>query len=119
MTKNTPNVHKIVMSDSLNKRLEENVKIKSLRFQEKGYSSELQLRGRKSYFEEFFDGISLENQDLPVVGPFQNIRETESFQGGRQRAFFLVNNGFTLEQYQKFLSEFEAKFPEEAAKKHR
>lgn len=84
---------------------------------EKGYSSELNLRGRKSMFEEYFEGTSLEDQNLPQVGPFEDITETESFQSGRERGAFLIKNGFTSEQYETFLIEFEAKYP--SIKRHR
>lgn len=119
MANNTVNVHKIIMKNSYEARLKEKEKNYRHTIIEKGNSSELNFRGRKSAFEEIFDGISLEEQNLPAVGPFEDITETESFQNGRERGFFLAQNGFTLEQYHNFILEFESKFTTENAKKHR
>lgn len=126
--KNTANIHKIVMNQCYNKKLEEKRNINRRTLEEKGYSSELNLRGMKSYFEEKWGiqdaqsgeliKVPLEEQNLPVVGPFEDIRETESFQIGRKRGEFLVNHGYTQEIYlNSFLPEFESKFG--ASKKHR
>ena len=62
--------------------------------------------------------MPLEEQSLPVVGPFEDITKTESFQKGRERGEFLVNHGYTEEIYlHSFLPEFELKYS--ASKKHR
>lgn len=99
------------------RKVRETANIKETSLAEKGYSSELNLRGRISAFEEHFEGIPLEEQELPTVGPIYNILESESFQKGRERGLFLIKNGFTQEQYKNFLSEFEAKY--QSTKKHR
>lgn len=119
MIKNTNNIYKIVMNNSYEKKLQESEKLHRRTLEEKGYSSELNLRGRKSFFEEYFDGIKLDEQILPKVGIFENIAETESFQTGRQRAMFLIRNGFTLEEYNNFLVAFEEKFSIKNKTKHR
>lgn len=125
---NTRNIHKIVMTQCYNKRLEEKEKTNRRTIEEKGYSSELNTRGMKSYFEETWGvldsqtgeliKVPLEEQNLPIVGPFEDIKETESFQNGRKRGEFLVNNGYTKEIYlTSFIPGFESKF--ETQKKHR
>ena len=111
------NSRNIRYAEMFNKKIEKNTKNNARAIAEKGYSSELNLRGRKSLFEEYFEGTSLEEQNLPVVGPFENIIETESFQNGRERGAFLIKNGFSQEQYENFLIEFEAKYP--SIKRHR
>lgn len=125
---NTRNIHKIVMTECYNKRLEEKEKINRRTIEEKGYSSELNLHGMKSYFEEKWGvvdsktgeliKVTLEEQNLPAIGPFEDITKTESFQKGRERGEFLVNHGYTEEIYLKsFLPEFESKFS--TNKRHR
>lgn len=125
---NTRNIHKIVMNQCYNKRLEEKEKNNRRTIEEKGYSSELNLRGIKSYFEEKWGVLNtqsgeltrvpLEEQSLPSVGPFEDIRATESFQKGRERGEFLANHGYTEEIYlTSFLPDFESKF--RTHKKHR
>lgn len=124
----TRNIHKIVMSESYNKRLEQKEKNNRRAIEEKGYSSELNIRGMKSYFEEIwgvFDKnsgeiirVPLEEQTLPAVGPFEDITQTESFQNGRARGEFLANHGYTQELYlNTFLPDFEARI--NTQKKHR
>ena len=107
----------MIYDEAFNKRIEELAKRNIHETSEKGYSSELNLRGRISAFEEHFEGIPLEEQEHPIVGPIYNILESESFQKGRERGLFLIKNGFTQEQYKKFLTEFEAKY--QSTKKHR
>lgn len=125
---NTRNIHKIVMTECYNKRLGEKEKANRRTIEEKGFSSELNLRGMKSYFEEKWGVIDsttgklikvpLEEQCFSVVGPFEDITKTESFQKGRERGKFLVNHGYTEEIYlHSFLPEFESKYS--TSKKHR
>ena len=125
---NTRNIHKMVMNQCYTKKIEEKEKARRRTLEEKGYSSELNQRGVKSYFEETWGivdsqtgeliKVSLEEQNLPVVGPFEDITKTESFQNGRIRGEFLVSHGYTQEIYlTSFLPEFESKFS--LNKKHR
>lgn len=103
------------------KKVKEMANVKEVSLREKGYSSELNKRGIKSYFEEIFGvpdsrngqllKVPLQDQELPVVGPFEDIRLTTSFQNGRKRGMLLVDNGYTEEMYLTvFLPDFEAKF---------
>ena len=79
-----------------NIKFSEKIKQKSIRAQsriplaEKPYSRDLNEMGKKSYFEEYFNGVKLENQILPKVGPFENPRETQSFKKGYVRGSEIV-----------------------------
>ncbi len=120
---------RMVSSDkNFNNKIEKATLKNARQREEKSYSAELLERGKKSYFEECFgdeddrDGIAikvpLNEQDLPVVGPFEDITKTESFRLGRDRGKFLADNVFTKEMYrEKFLPEFYAKYS--SIKKHR
>lgn len=104
--------------EAFNRRIEDKTKKNARKIAEKGYSAELNNRGLKSYFEECFEKVSLDEQELPIVGPFEDITTTESFQAGRKRGQILVANGYTEEiYYEKYLPEFEEKYSQ--SKKHR
>ena len=99
--------------------IEKQSKNNMMRQEEKGCSAELNIRGRKAFFEEYFDNIKLEDQIIPSVGPIEDPRITESFKNGYQRGKLLVKNGFDNDKYQLFLEEFEEKYPSEKTNKHR
>lgn len=68
---------------------------------EKPYSRDLNEMGKKSYFEEYYNGIKLANQILPKVGPFEDPRETTCFKRGYIRGSEMVaiaerQNNFNL-----------------------
>ena len=46
---------------------------------EREYASQLHMAGRKAYFDECLRGIKLEEQQLPKIGPFDNIVNTYNF----------------------------------------
>jgi len=75
---------------------------------EKEYAGELHLEGRKAYFRERFEGIPLESQQLPQIGPFKNITETYNFMKGYEKGSFLERIGAIPPEYQ-----------EEVQRKHR
>lgn len=57
---------------------------------ERTYSKRLMEMGRKSYFEEYFNGIKVENQVFAKVGPFEDPKETKSFKMGYKRGSELI-----------------------------
>ena len=67
---------------------------------EKEYGSKLNEAGRKAYFEEYFNGIKVENQEIGSIGPFADPRTTVSFKEGYARGEFLVKVGVVPSQYQ-------------------
>ena len=67
---------------------------------ERLFGQKLNEAGKKAYFEEYFNGIKLENQEIASIGPFADPRTTTSFQTGYQRGSFLVNAGIIPEKYQ-------------------
>jgi len=89
------NVKNSINIDLFNKKIAENTKHSARSLQEKGYSAELVTRGVKSFFEEYFEKTPLAEQNLPFIGPFEDIRTSESFQMGRDRGAFLIENGYT------------------------
>ncbi|MGN1342912.1 MAG: hypothetical protein ACI4VL_06980 [Bacilli bacterium] len=58
---------------------------------EKPFSKELYEKGKKAYFDEYFYGISLENQNLEKIGSFDDPRNTVQFQKGYQRGMQIVS----------------------------
>lgn len=103
------------------RKIRETANVKETSLAEKGHSAELNKRGVKSYFEEKFGipdsrtgqlvRVPFEEQEFPVVGPFEDIRLTTSFQNGRERGKFLVNNGYTEEMYLTvFIPDFEKNY---------
>lgn len=113
---------KIVSSwRNFDKTLKETSNLRGNFVSEKEYSAELNKRGVKSYFEEKFGipdsrtgqlvRVPLEEQELPVVGPFEDIRLTTSFQNGRERGKFLAEHGYTEEMYLTiFIPDFEKNY---------
>ena len=67
---------------------------------EKAWGSMLNEAGRKAYFEEYFNGVEVENQEIGAIGPFQDPRTTVSFKTGYQRGEFLVRVGIVPGEYQ-------------------
>jgi hypothetical protein len=58
--------------------------------------------GKLSAFKESFEGIKLENQELPKIESVDNITENKYFLEGRKFGFLLIDNGFTEEMYQGY-----------------
>lgn len=67
---------------------------------EKAWGSMLNEAGRKAYFEEYFNGVKVANQEIGSVGPFADPRTTVSFKNGYARGEFLVKVGVVPSQYQ-------------------
>lgn len=66
---------------------------------EKAWGSMLNEAGRKAYFEEYFNGVKVENQEIGAIGPFADPRTTVSFKNGYQRGEFLVRVGIVPGEY--------------------
>lgn len=77
---------------------------KNIARNERQYASQLNMAGREAYFKECFYGIKLEDQQLPKIGPFENIIETHNFNEGYKRGKFLVDNNIVPEEYQQFIN---------------
>ena len=58
------------------------------------------MAGRKAYFEEYFNGIKLENQIIPAIRPITDPRTAYNFKEGYKRGKFLVEKGVVPEEYQ-------------------
>lgn len=67
---------------------------------ERMFGKELNNAGRKAYFDEYFNGVKVENQEISPIGPFVDPRTTVSFKNGYQRGDFLVKSGIIPEEYQ-------------------
>ena len=71
------------------------------------YGVQLNKMGRNASFEEYFNGVKLENQIFPKVGPFEDPTKTISFSEGYKRGIFLIEKGIITEE--KFKNEKETK----------
>lgn len=69
--------------------------------EERNWASELHMAGRKAYYEEYFNGIKLEDQIIPAISSFSDPRTTHNFIEGYKRGKFLVEQGIIPEDYQK------------------
>lgn len=67
---------------------------------ERTFASEINMMGRIAYFDEYFYGIPVENQNLKEIPGIPNITETYSFKQGYQRGSELVKAGNVPEEYQ-------------------
>lgn len=99
MEKLSVNVDKIVKAKNFEKRLEKQAS-RNLSGAERTFASEINMIGRKAYFDEYFYGIPVENQDLKEIPGIPNITETFSFKQGYQRGSELVKAGNVPEEYQ-------------------
>lgn len=80
-----------------------NPKERRLIVEEKGYSGELSTIGKIVYFTEHFYGMQITEEDIKKVIPLDNPKDNKSFKEGYQRAIILVKQGFTKEDYKKYL----------------
>lgn len=115
----TANVYRVILDERYDKNIKEQARINSLTQEEKGYSSKLNHMGRIAFFKEYFEGKKLEEQQIPSIGPFDNPKKMTSFQNGYQRAALLVNNGFSYEDYKKYIGELEEKTSSVTSKRSR
>ena len=84
-------------------RLEEKIEKASkspIPLNERLHGRQLNMAGRKAYFEEYFTGIKLENQEIMPIGPFTDPRTTNSFKIGYQSGKLLIKRGIIPEEYQ-------------------
>ena len=103
MEKISKHVDYITKDECFKKRLESVAK-RRLSGPEKTFASMINTAGRKAYFDEYFYGIPLEDQDLPQIEGMRDIRATQTFQEGYQRGAFLVSVGNVPEEYQNMTS---------------
>lgn len=82
----------------------------TIRWEEQGKKSQLTELGKICYFIETFDNIPLSEQKIEAVGPFEDPRESKSFQQGYKTAEAFVKNGFTKENYHSFVENYEKKY---------
>lgn len=71
---------------------------------ERTFASEINMMGRKAYFDEYFYNIPVENQNLKEIPGIPNVTETFSFKQGYQRGSELVRLGNVPEEYQNINS---------------
>ena len=87
----------IKFNSKLKKKGEQNIKNGSS--EERKYASDLNMLGRKAYFEEYFKGIKLEDQYFDSLGEITNPKETYHFRRGYERGKFLVENNVIPLEY--------------------
>lgn len=80
------------------------------RYEEKYKSRQLTLLGRLCGYVEAFDGIRLEDQNIPEVEEIENPSQTKSFKEGYVQAIRLANAGLPKEKYYEQLEEYENEF---------
>lgn len=78
--------------------------------EEQKYSKQLLALGKLCAYREAFDGISLENQNISPVGPFEDPRKSESFQIGYDAAQPFIKIGLSEESYHDFENNYENEF---------
>lgn len=69
----------------------------------------LKEMGKYSAFKEVFEGIPLEEQDFSYINSNDDIKSNNSFVEGRKFGFVLIKNGFSKENYNKYVSINETK----------
>lgn len=99
MKKTSTHVGYINKDEYFKKRLASEAK-RRLSGPEKAFASMINTAGRKAYFDEYFYGIALEDQDLPQIPGIEDIKATQTFQEGYKRGVFLVSVGNVPEEYQ-------------------
>lgn len=99
MEKISKNIDSIASEERFKRSLR-NKEARRLSGNEKAFASQINKIGRKAYFDEYFYGISLEDQDLPQIEGITDIKATQTFQEGYQRGAFLVSIGNVPEEYQ-------------------
>ena len=94
MSRNVERVRRYIEDDA---RLRKESEIPAA---ERLFGQKLNEAGKNAFFEEYFNGIKLENQEIASIGPFADPRTTKSFKTGYQRGPVLVNAGLVPEKYQ-------------------
>ena len=99
MEKISKNIDSIASEERFKRSLR-NKEARRLSGPEKTFASMINTAGRKAYFDEYFYGIPLEDQELPQIKGISDIKATQTFQEGYQRGAFLVSVGNVPEEYQ-------------------
>ena len=99
MEKISKNIDSIASEERFKRSLR-NKEARRLSGPEKTFASMINTAGRKAYFDEYFYGIPLEDQELPQIEGISDIKATQTFQEGYQRGAFLVSVGNVPEEYQ-------------------
>lgn len=99
MEKISKNIDSIASEERFKRSLR-NKEARRLSGPEKTFASMINTAGRKAYFDEYFYGIPLEDQELPQIKGISDIKATQTFQEGYQRVAFLVSVGNVPEEYQ-------------------
>lgn len=97
----TRNVESVVAYQGFDEKIKKASTSNSVPFKERSVSGKLNLLGREAYFEEYFNGIKVENQVFPKIGEFDNPEKTISFQTGYERGKFLVEQGIVPDKYKQ------------------
>lgn len=97
----TKNVEAVVAYQNFDQKIEKASTSNSVPFKERSVSGKLNLLGREAYFEEYFNGVKVENQVFPKIGEFDNPSETVSFKMGYERGIFLVEQGIVPDKYKQ------------------
>ena len=84
--------------------------------EEKGNTSQLLTLGKLCYLVEAFDLISLKDQEIPAVGPFDDPTQTKSFRQGYEVDGPRLKANFTEEHYHAFRDTYEAKYNKNSSK---
>lgn len=99
MEKISKYVNYIAGTKNFEKNLKRNVE-RRLSGSERNFASQINKMGRKAYFDEYFYGIPLNEQDIPQIPGIEDVRNTKTFKEGYQRGSFLVSVGNVPEEYQ-------------------
>lgn len=78
--------------------------------EEQKHSKQLLALGKLCAYKEAFDEISLEKQNIPPVGPFEDPRESKSFQIGYASAQAFIKNNLPKESYHDFERNYKKEF---------
>ena len=103
MKRVSKNIDCIVRDKRFERDLESAAK-RNLSGAEKANASKINNMGRKAYFDEYFNGISLDNQILEKIPGIDDVRTTKTFKEGYQRGAFLVSVDNVPEEYQNIKS---------------
>lgn len=100
----------IAYDETFERKVAQKTKNNSTNIEEKGYTAQLLSLGKICRFVEYFDNISLEEQQITSVGPFEDPKETKSFKNGYKSAQEFINAGLTERNYREFVKNYEQKY---------
>lgn len=93
--RNTYSVHGVASQMSFENRLQKE-EAKKTPADERPHAPRLSEMGKMAYFEEYYNGIKLENQVFPKIGIFDDPRETTCFKRGYARGAEMVSTAEKL-----------------------